>query len=106
MSEKEDKNIKDKVEDMTTRNFTISGCPEKVFQRFSSYAKEHAADGYWMAVKQLLDIVDTNAKEVMLYERLMELTDRVNALETKGTEVPKRKPKTFGMNKKDEVEEK
>jgi hypothetical protein len=106
MEEKNEKKLNDvrkRVMSITTRNFTISGCPEDVFQRFSKYAKENAADGYWMAIKQLLDIAETNAKELMLFERLEELSDRMNELENKGE--PKQKTiKRFGLQeeKKDE----
>lgn len=97
----EEKDIKQRVTEMTTRNITISGMPEDVFRRFSNYAKVHTADCYWMAVKELLNICEANSKEVILFERLSEVEQRMSQVEEHviNQNKPAEKSKTFGMRK-------
>ena len=97
----DEKSIKERVELITTRNFTVSACPETVFQRFVNFCKRETNNNYAMGIKILLDAYETHAKELVLYEKLLELEDRVTALEEKvfGT---KQKPKTFGKQEEDE----
>ena len=99
-----DDELKERIDKMTQRSFTISGCPEATFQEFSDYAREEVGNCYWMAIKQLLDLVKINAKEVVLYEKLSSLDDRLKVLENKEFEVEEKpnKRKTFGKK----VEEK
>lgn len=100
--------IKSKVDEMTTRNFTISGCPEKVFMEFTAYSKKEVANCYWMAIKQLLDLVNINAKETVLYEKISTMDDRLKVIENKeftpevngGSKV-----RTFGKRTEDKKDE-
>lgn len=91
--------IKDRVLNITSRNFSITKCPEKVFQQFIEFCKEESNDNYSMGLKLLLDARRTNIKEVLLYEQYMELNDRVNQLEERAEKEPKEPvngPKCFG----------
>ena len=109
-----EKTVKDKVEEISVRTFTIASCPEKVYQRFLKYCKENARnvrfyqdkDGmkqkeeiiYHMGLRLLRDIAETDAKSTMLYEKLVALEGRLALIENKPKEdKPKRKKvKTFG----------
>lgn len=86
-----DKNLKDKVEEMSTRTFTVGGMPERDFQRFIKFCQLNARatkifyrEGkrevkkeliYSIAIKQLLDAYEADAKIQMLYDRLIKLED-------------------------------
>tara|TARA_Y100000310_G_scaffold140352_1_gene139777 strand:- start:16369 stop:16626 length:258 start_codon:yes stop_codon:yes gene_type:complete len=72
---------KDKMADVTTINFSITKCPLKVFKAFSEFCKQETNDNYAFGLKMLLDGMKTNVKEVVLYENLQELKDRVEKLE-------------------------
>ena len=100
----EDKSIKDKVHELVTRNFSITKCPEAVYEDFVKFAKEETSDNYSMALKMLIEGMKANIKEVHLYEQYMELKAefaefkesilvRLDNLEKKD------KPKTFGTKK-------
>jgi hypothetical protein len=95
--------IKDRVEKMTTVNFSITKCPLKVHQEFIQFCKEETNENYSMGLRLLLNASKTNAKEAILYEQYMvlreefedtikEVEDRIRALEGKGKE----SKKTFG----------
>ena len=99
----DEKNIKERVELITTRNFTISACPEKVFQRFVSFCKQETNNNYAMGIKLLLDVYEKNAKELVLYEKLLDHEDRLIALEEAvfgKKEKKKIPPKTMGSGSK------
>ena len=94
--------IKERVMEITTRNFSITKCPERVFQDFVAFAKKETNDNYSMALKMLLDAKEANIKEVILFEQYMELKQEIASLrasieDTPEEEEPKRQaPKTFG----------
>jgi hypothetical protein len=90
----EEKNIMERVKARTTRNFTVNGCPEDVFVKFTKYASQHTSDCYWMAIKELLELAEGNTKELVLFGKLQELEDRMVAIESKPTE--RKKPRTMG----------
>lgn len=100
MSEEEKiKEIREKVVNLVTRNFSITKCPEKVYERFVKFCREETNDNYSMGLKSLLDARDANIKEILLFEQYMELNERVCKLEqAKETPEPekKEKNKTFG----------
>lgn len=78
---KEKDGIESRVDQMTTRNFTVSGCPEKIFKEFVQYSASETANCYWMALKQLIDLVKANAKENTLFSAMTDLDQRVTELE-------------------------
>jgi len=89
--------VKDKVEDLTTINFSITKCPLKVFKAFSEFCKSETNDNYAFGLKMLLDSREVNVKEVVLYEQYCELKDRIVALESKEDKVEEKKgPKVLG----------
>jgi len=95
----EEKNLKERVESITTRNFSITKCPEIVWKEFTDFCKLETSDSYAMGVKLLLDAHKTNAKDLMLYQKIIELEDRVTLLEGK----PKcAVTKTFGAKKQED----
>jgi hypothetical protein len=77
----EKKKTSERVEDMTTINFSITKCPMKVFKKFAEFAKEETCDNYSMALKILLDGMKANVKEMLLYEQYMEMKVRLDELE-------------------------
>jgi len=88
---------KERVEDLTTINFSITKCPLKVFKLFSEFCKSETNDNYAFGLKMLIDSRDVNVKEVVLYEQYCELRDRVVALESEKSEDKKGpKVKTLG----------
>ena len=94
-SNKDVRDMTERIENMTTRNFSITRCPEKVWKDFVKFCEEETGDSYSMGIKVLLDLYKTNAKELMLYKRIIDIEDKVDAL----TKVPgdaKLKTKTFG----------
>lgn len=101
-TENKSDDVRKRIEQITTRNFTISACPEVVFRRFSDYAKAHTSDAYWMAIKELLDIAEANAKELVLYEKVNQLQMRIDQL-GESTE-KKSSGKTFGMKRGEQNE--
>ena len=94
---------KDKIEDLTTINFSITKCPMRVFKRFSEFSKKESNDNYSFALKLLLDCRETNIKEVVLYEQYMELKQEFAELKKK-VEHKTNKPKTMGSANKDKGE--
>ena len=93
---------KEEVEELTTINFSITKCPMKVFKRFSEFCKHETNDNYSFGLKVLLDAIDGNVKEAMLFEQYMELKAELNDLKgslmKQGKE--KTKPKTMGSKDK------
>lgn len=85
--------IRERVQDMVSRNFSITKCPEKVYEKFVTFCKEETNNNYSMGLKVLLDAKEANIKEVVLFEQYIELKKRVESLES-GEEPDK--PKTFG----------
>jgi hypothetical protein len=71
---------KEKLEEMTTINFSITKCPMKVFKRFSEFCKKDTNDNYSFGLKMLLDARESNIKEVILYEQYMQLKDEVEQI--------------------------
>jgi hypothetical protein len=118
MTDNEIKNtVKDRLEDISTRTFTIGACPEKVYQRFINYCKNNAKNIkyfqdantgkptvkeeiiYHVGLRLLLDASEIDAKNMVVYEKLTKLESRINALENAliHKDTPKEsKVKTFG----------
>lgn len=107
------RNIKDKVGDISVRTFTICGCPESVFNRFVQFCKTNARntkyykdnngklhvkkeDVYHFGLRLLLDIAETDAKTVTLYEKIHALDQRIALVEKRLEGKKKTKRKTFG----------
>jgi len=100
MVEKEE-NIKERVDsDVVTLNFTVSNCPETIYNRFVDYCKKNAGNYYAMGLKQLLDTAEADAKSLMLYEKIIALEVRITELEGKKDEKARLKPKTMGSGGK------
>jgi len=94
---------KSRVEEITTINFSITKCPMKVFKRFSDFCKSETNDNYSFGLKLLVDGMEGNVKEALMYEQFMELNARVQDLEAKYEPVQtetKSKPKTLGSKNK------
>ena len=73
--------IQKRVDNITTRTFWITNCPEKVWKDFNEYAKTQTNNNYSVAVKLLLGIAKTDAKSSVLYERFIDLDKRVSDIE-------------------------
>jgi len=93
---------KEKIEELTTINFSINKCQLAVFKRFREFCVKETNDNYGFGLKLLLDLKDANAKEMVLYENYLELKEEVEIIK-KGLDKPKKKFKTMG--RKDEVKE-
>ena len=78
---KDEKSLKEKVDMLTTRNFSITRCPEIVWEDFVNFCKRESGDSYSMGIKLLLDSYKTNAKELMLYQRILDIEARMSMLE-------------------------
>ena len=83
MTEENDKNIQERIDERTVRDFWITNCPEKVWKEFNTYAKEETNNNYSIALKLLLNSNKANAKEKLLYERYIQLDTRMRQLEKK-----------------------
>ena len=104
-----EKNLREKVDNMTTTSFNIAGCPLKTFKRFMEFCEENAKitkifhkDGkkeikeelcYSIGLKVLLDIANADAKFTMLYEKIQAVEEMVIANQNQPT---KEKSGTFG----------
>ena len=84
--------ITKRVEKITTINFSITKCPHKVYQKFVEYCKNETNDNYSMGLKMLVDAIEANIKEALLFEQYMELKARMDELENKSSD----RVKTFG----------
>lgn len=99
MSEEE---IKERVVDLTTINFSITKCPEKVFKEFSEFCRRETGNNYSFGLKQLLEGMKGNIKEALIFEQYIELKAEVGELKKQVAEfsgTPK-KQKTFGSKNK------
>lgn len=91
---------KDDVESVITTTFSIQGVPMKVFKRFINFCKLNAVMTkvyidrrgqkqikqdlcYSIALSQLLDLAETDAKHTMLYDKIVKLELQVKTLEVK-----------------------
>lgn len=102
MSEKE---MKERVEDITTINFSITKCPLKIFKGFSDFCKKETSDNYAFGLKVLLESREANIKEVVLYEQYAELREEIQELREQVNELKgkKKMPRTMGSGgRKDE----
>lgn len=116
-NEETKKSIVDRVEDMKTsiRTFTIGSCPEKTYQRFLNYCRTNAKNTkyfqddngkpvikeeliYHVGLRLLLDIAETDAKSMVLFEKIAKLEDRLDNIEKKfiNPKVEDKKAKTMG----------
>lgn len=91
-----EKDTKDRVEDLTTINFSITKCPLKIFKRFSQFCKQETNDNYAFGLKMLLDALDTNVKEVVMWEQITALRDDFEKHKAEDQPVERKKPKTMG----------
>jgi len=98
--------IKDRIEKITTRNFSITKCPERVYKRFVEFCQKETNDNYSMGLKLLIDGMDGNVKEKVLFQQYMEIKEelsnfagKLQAFENKGEEI-KSDVKTFGSKDK------
>ncbi|MAH49941.1 hypothetical protein CMI37_29250 [Candidatus Pacearchaeota archaeon] len=88
--------LKDRIDDITTINFSITKCPLNVFKAFSTFCKKETNDNYAFGLKLLLDSREANVKEVVLYEQYLELKDEIENIKQKLDEPKKKKPITMG----------
>jgi len=100
-----DESMKSKVDEMTSINFSITKCPQKVFRKFTDFCKKETNNNYSFGLKMLLDGMDGNIKEALLFEQYIELKSRMDDLEIKFKELtdkPPKKvmPKTMGSSNK------
>jgi len=113
----EKKNTKERVKEISVRTFTIGGCPETVYDRFIKFCEQNAKNVryfkdekgklhtkeeiiYHIGLRILLDSFESDAKTMMLYEKIKNLEKRLALLEEKPKEENKnrKKIKTFGGN--------
>ena len=83
------KNIQERVKDRTTRNFWVTNCPEEIWEEFNDYAKKETNNNYSIAIKLLLGIAKTNAKESVMYERYIKIEKRIQDMENNIVELAK-----------------
>ena len=93
----EEAKIKDSVEEITTTTFSIQGVPIRVFERFLAFCRDNAQITkvwkdrtgqkqikkelcYSIALAQLLDAYETDAKHRLLFEKLLKLEQDVSDL--------------------------
>ena len=76
-----DEEIKKRVEEITTINFSITKCPHKVYKKFVEFCKTETNDNYSFGIKLLIDGMEANIKEAALYENYMILKERMDVLE-------------------------
>lgn len=99
MSE-ENNDLKRRVENITTTSFSISGVKITDFKRFIRFCEDNATvtkvyhdkQGnvntkselcYSIGLKHLLDIAESDAKNVMLFDRMVKLEEQLRELEGK-----------------------
>ncbi len=89
--------MKDRVDDITTINFSITKCPLKVFKGFSTFCKQETNDNYAFGLKLLLESREANVKELVLYEQYLSLKQEIEEIKSKlDKKDEKIKPKTLG----------
>ena len=92
------------VDELISRNFTITQCPEDVFQRFAKFCKKETNNFYAMGLKILLDSFEDDVIHKVILEKVFELEKKVEEKESKPSGI-----KMLGgveIKKRDEVEEK
>lgn len=89
-----DEDIKNAIEDITTTTFSIQGVPIKTFKRFLRFCEDNAQATkffkdktgqkqirkeliYSIALAQLLDVYESDAKHQLLFDRVVKLEDKV-----------------------------
>ena len=89
---------KERIEDITTINFSITKCPMKIFKTFREFCKKETNDNYSFGLKILLESREANVKEVLLYEHFLELRDEITSIKKEIEELKgsKTKVKTLG----------
>jgi hypothetical protein len=118
-----DNNLSNRIKNITTRVFTIAGCPEETYQRFTNFCKLNARNVrvkknrdtgeiisqyeeliYHMGLRILLDIAEADGKNQMLFDRLSAAENNISTISeqisTKKEEPVERKsPMGFGVKK-------
>ena len=90
--------IKERLKNITTINFSVTKCPQKVYEDFVDFCKQETNDNYSMGLRDLLASRKASIKEVVLFQQYMELKDEVAVLNKKVEELfqSRKGPKTFG----------
>lgn len=104
MDEEETTTTRDKVMKMATINFSITKCPQKVYEEFVMFCQSETNDNYSMGLKMLIELYKTNAKENHIFNKLEELESEIeqlkkqpnNPTETQ-TQPDEKTKKTFGI---------
>lgn len=95
-------NLKQKVEEISSVDFSVVNCPLKVWQDFKEYCRLNTQKSYAMGLKDLLNVVRDNSRDAMFFERIDGLQAEIDELRVlvDGKEVAS-KPKipTFGGKK-------
>ncbi len=107
-------NMEEKVKAISVRTFTISSCPETVYQRFIKFCNDNAKNTrfykdennkvhqkdeiiYHIGLRLLLDVYEADAKSLMLFEKIKALELDVENIRLKLSDYkPKLKSRTFG----------
>jgi uncharacterized protein YoxC len=98
----EDKTIKNRVEDATTINFSITKCPYKVYKEFVDFCKEETEDKYAMGLKLLIDAKNKTATVEGLFKAILSLQEQIDEINQRdgeamvSSDVTKPVVKTFG----------
>lgn len=110
----EDKDLNDKIEEITTTTFTVAGIPIKEFKRFRDFCKHNARitkvfyDNvtdkknikeelcYAIGISRLLDIADSGGAISLIYDRILDLEDKFAVMNEAPQEKKKEGPKTMG----------
>ena len=106
VEDKQDKGVKERVQDMTTMDFNIGKCPVAVYRGFTDFCKKETNNNYSLGLKMLLEAKKANIKEVILYEQFMLLREEVNEVKNeldalKGVDLKKKSPKSFGIKEEE-----
>ena len=113
----DEKDLNEKIEEITTTTFTIAGIPIKEFKRFREFCKHNArvtkifydsvTDSknikeelcYAIGISRLLDIANAGGAVEMIYQRILDLEQKVIG----DVKVSKSSsPKTMGRGGKNE----
>lgn len=81
MEPNKNNNVKENVEKLITYNFSVTKCPIKIYKKFVEFCKQECSDNYAFGLKLLLDGVEGNVKEALLFQQYIELKERIEALE-------------------------
>jgi len=74
--------MKEEKEELpTTINFSITKCPIETYKKFVDFCKKETNDNYSFGLKLLLEGMEGNVKEALVYQQYMELKQRVEKLE-------------------------